>query len=166
MDGKLRCMTSIYIRRNYRGQEQMLLLYRVGSRVVEPSWCGIGGHFEPEECNDARACVLRELFEEIGLREQDLDQIRMRYITLRLKNGEVRQNYYFFADIREGVKLSGDCDEGTLAWQNCEGMMKLDMPVTAKAVMGHYLTVGRYTQTLYAGSAEDGQVIFHSLEEF
>lgn len=63
MDGRLRCMTAVYITRG----EEMLLLYRVGSRVVAPSWCGIGGHFEPEELNDARACVLRELREEAGL---------------------------------------------------------------------------------------------------
>ena len=44
---KLRNMTSIYILR----EDCLLLLYRVGSRVVEPSWCGVGGHFEPEELN-------------------------------------------------------------------------------------------------------------------
>lgn len=32
---KLRNMTSIYILR----EDCLLLLYRVGSRVVEPSWC-------------------------------------------------------------------------------------------------------------------------------
>lgn len=33
MDGRLRCMTPVYITRG----EELLLLYRVGSRVVSPS---------------------------------------------------------------------------------------------------------------------------------
>lgn len=43
MSGKLRNMATIYIRNN----DHMLMLYRIGSRVVLPSWCGIGGHFGP-----------------------------------------------------------------------------------------------------------------------
>ena len=55
MDGKLRPMTAVYVLQG----EKILLLYRVGSRVVAPSFCGVGGHFEKEELCDARACVLR-----------------------------------------------------------------------------------------------------------
>lgn len=51
----LRNMTTIYI----IFKNKMLLLYRVGSRVVQPSWCGIGGHFEKGELNNPKACVLR-----------------------------------------------------------------------------------------------------------
>lgn len=48
MSERLRNMTSIYITR----EDRMLLLYRIGSRVVAPSWCGIGGHFEEAELNN------------------------------------------------------------------------------------------------------------------
>ena len=59
--GKLRNMTSIYLL--YKGK--ILLLYRQGSRVVNNVWVGsAGGHFEENELNDARACVLRDLQEE------------------------------------------------------------------------------------------------------
>ena len=89
MDGKLRNMASIYLRQKNR----FLLLYRTGSRVIADSYTGTaGGHFEPEELNDAKACVLRELQEETGLTEQEIRGLKLRYITLRLKNGEVRQN--------------------------------------------------------------------------
>ena len=71
MNGKLRNMASIYIINN----ESMLMLYRIGSKVVPPSWCGIGGHFERDELNDARACVLRELEEEMHLTEGDISGI-------------------------------------------------------------------------------------------
>lgn len=51
MTERLRNMTSIYITRG----NQMLLLYRIGSRVVAPSWCGIGGYFEEAELNNPAA---------------------------------------------------------------------------------------------------------------
>ena len=54
MQGKLRNMTTIYLFR----EGKVLMLYRIGSRVVlQPSWCGIGGHFEKEELNDAMRYV-------------------------------------------------------------------------------------------------------------
>ena len=57
-------MTSVYL----TGEKGILCLYRVGSRVVSNRYIGsAGGHFEKEELNDPRACVLRELEEELGL---------------------------------------------------------------------------------------------------
>ena len=54
MDGKLRCMTSVYLSKN----NKMLLLYRQGSSVVNNLWIGsAGGHFEKDELNDSGACV-------------------------------------------------------------------------------------------------------------
>ena len=99
LEGKLRNMTAIYLSRNGK----MLMLYRVGSRVVSPSWCGIGGHFEKEELNDAKAAMLREMKEEIGLFEHDIENLKFKYVTLRCKNGEIRQNYYFFANLKENA---------------------------------------------------------------
>ena len=62
------------------------------------------------------ACIRRELLEETGLTEQDVESVALRYITLRLKNEEVRQNYYFFADLKENAVLKTDCNEGKLEW--------------------------------------------------
>ena len=64
MMGKLRPMTALYL----VDGDRILLLYRIGSRIADHSYIGCaGGHFEAEEYNDARACVLRELYEETGL---------------------------------------------------------------------------------------------------
>ena len=53
-----------------------LCLYRIGSRVVSNKYIGsAGGHFEPQELNDPRACVLRELQEELGLADEDMKNI-------------------------------------------------------------------------------------------
>ena len=162
MDGKLRNMTAIYISHG----EQMLMLYRVGSRVVAPSWCGIGGHFESDELNDARVCVLRELKEEAGLTEADLEDLAMRYVTLRLKNGEIRQNYYFFAKLRDEAELNLTCDEGRLQWIPYGEVMDREMPFTARCMLEHYLTVGCCTDQLYAGTTTESGVVFTELNEF
>ena len=150
MDGKLRNMTALYL----VSGDKMLLLYRIGSRVFKkPVWCGIGGHFEKEELNDARAALLREVEEEIGLHEEDLEELRLRYITLRRKNGEIRQNYYFFARLAPGAVLSDTGDDRT-------------MPHTASFVVKHYLETGRWQDTLYCCVADRENAQFLALEEF
>ena len=164
MDGKLRNMTSIYLRRG----DRFLLLYRIGSRVVGNSYTGTaGGHMEEAELNNPKACVLRELFEETGLTEQDIDNLKFRYITLRLKNGEVRQNYYFFADLAEHVdveKLSSN--EGELMWFDASEMEGLNMPHSAKYMLLHYIKIGQYTDCLYGGNTTEDGVEFTELKEF
>ena len=166
MDGKLRNMTALYITdRTDAVHPRMLMLYRIGSKVVEPSWCGIGGHFEPEEVNDARACVLREVREEIGLTEDALCDLRMRYIALRQKNSEIRHNYYFFADLKPGVQVNLTCDEGMPKWVDYRDVCGLNMPYSAKYALEHYMAAGRYTENVYVGTAYTGGMNFAMLEE-
>lgn len=162
MDGKLRPMTAVYILQG----EKILLLYRVGSRVVAPSFCGVGGHFEKEELCDARACVLREMREEIGLGEEDLIGMKMRYVTLRLKNGEIRENYYFFAQLKPGAEITGCCGEGRLEWADMRTVLEKKMPHTAWHMLAHYLREGRYTDLLYGGVTLANGVIFTPMQEF
>ena len=146
MDGKLRNMTAIYL---FWG-EKVLLLYRQGGRVVNNVWTGsAGGHFERDELNDARACILRELKEELGLAPEDVENLALRYIALRNTKGEIRQNYYFFADIKEQADDDIVSNEGTCRWFSLGDILSLEMPLSAKYVMDHFCTTGRYTDKLY-----------------
>lgn len=158
----LRNMTAIYIIHN----DKMLLLYRVGSRVVEPSWCGIGGHFEKEELNDPRACVIRELYEETGITEDDLGNVKLKYVTLRLKNNEIRQNYYFFTELQNPNINITKCSEGTLEWVDLDQVLNKIMPFTAKECLRHYLNNGRYDDKLYGGITTAHGAEFVELQEF
>ena len=163
MLGKLRNMTAIYLLKG----EKVLLLYRKGGRVVTDVWTGsAGGHFEGFELNDARACVLREMREEIGLGEDDLIDMRMRYVTLRLKNGEIRENYYFFAQLKPGAEIAQGCGEGRLEWADMDTVLERKMPHTAWYMLEHYLREGRHTDLLYGGVTTANGAEFTPMQEF
>lgn len=156
-------MASIYIEKEGR----MLLLYRQGGSVVNDVWVGsAGGHFEPFELNDARACMLRELEEELGLTENELECIRLRYVTLRRSKGEIRQNYYFFANLKDGVKERFTSNEGIARWFSLKELSSLPMPFTAEYVIRHYLDSGKKTEMVYGGIADGKRVVFTELPEF
>lgn len=161
MDGRLRNMTSVYLVTDTAA----LCLYRIGSRVADRLYVGsAGGHFENGELNDARACVLREMKEELGLTETDVEGLTLRYITHRLKNGEIRQNYYFFARLKCGRELNST--EGILRWVDFADIPALEMPVSARHMILHYLRVGRFDDNLYAGITEEQGTRFIPMREF
>lgn len=161
---KLRNMASIYLTCG----DKILLLYRQGSRVVNDVWIGAaGGHFEKEELNDAKACAMRELKEEMHITEDMIDNLALRYITLRRVSGEIRQNYYFFAELRNGNELELSSVEGTLKWFSLDELAELKMPYSAKYAIEHWVKMGRYTTAVYGGIANEQRgVVFTELSDF
>ena len=155
----LRPMTAVYLLHG----DKMLLLHREGSRVAEGKWIGAaGGHMEPHEIADPTACVLRELQEELGLPPDALEGLALRYITLRRAGEEIRQNYYFFAQLKEMQPLASN--EGTLRWFSLDELPGLDMPFSARFMMDHYLHTGRHNDHLYTGVADSQTVHFTDME--
>lgn len=163
MDGKLRCMTSVYLSKN----NKMLLLYRQGSSVVNNLWIGsAGGHFEKDELNDSGACVLRELEEETGLTANEISELSLRYVTSKRTKGELRQNYYFFAELKEHVDTDIISNEGICKWFDYDELNSLEMPFTAQYVIRHYLETGRLNDKVYGGIADGEKVVFIEMPEF
>ena len=159
---KLRNMTSLYITHN----DKILMLYRQGSKVANNMWIGAaGGHFEDYELNNPKACLLRELNEELSLTEDMLTNLKLRYITLRNSNGEIRQNYYYFANFANADQIITS-NEGSLRWVNFNELSELNMPFTAKYMLEHYLKIGRHNDYLYGGIANGKEVIFTELMPF
>lgn len=160
--GKLRNMTGIYLL--YQGK--ILLLYRKGSRVVNDAWvASAGGHFEQEELNDAGKCVLRELYEELGITEDMLTGLRLRYIMLRRQKGEIRQNYYFFAELKEAPPEKLSSKEGSLKWFSLDELAGLPMPFSARRMIDHYVREGRFDDCLYGGLGDGERAVFGKLPE-
>ena len=158
--GKLRNMATVYLRKN----DQILLLYRQGNAIVSNLWIGsAGGHFEKGEVNDAKACVMRELMEELALAENTINHLSLRYITLRYTDNEIRQNYYFFAELADPNIALPSSTEGITKWFSLKEIEALPMPFTAKYMLEHYLHTGQYNDLLYAGIANDSGVQFQTL---
>lgn len=163
--GKLRNMTSIYLTCG----DKILLLHRHGSRVVNNLWVGsAGGHFEQNELNDAKSCVIRELKEELGITENMLENLTMRYVTLRRTEQEIRQNYYFFAELKDAEQLNLASSEGDLKWFSFDEIDfdSIQMPFTARYMLEHWLTVGRFTEVMYGGITTDKNVAFTEMPIF
>lgn len=161
MNIRLRNMASVY----FVEEERLLCLLRIGSRVANNKHVGAaGGHFEKEELNDPKACVLREMREELGLTESDVEKLELRYITHRFTGGEIRQNYYFFGRLKKKYPLKST--EGILKWVPFEAVPALEMPVSAKHMILHYLREGRFTEKLYCGVTEEEGTRFVEMREF
>ena len=163
---RLRSMTGLFITRG----DEILLLWKPSGRAVRQVWCpSAGGHFEPDEYRDPLACVLRELKEETGLTPDCLTGLSLRYLTIRAGDGELRQNFYYFASpdpdrFPEDASLSST--EGTLRWFRPEELPGLPMPHSARAVVAHWLREGRHTDALYGGIAVPEGVRFTELTRF
>lgn len=161
MNPALRNMTSVFFVR----EDGLLCLYRIGSRVANNKYVGAcGGHFEESELKSPVSCALREMEEELGLKATDVEDLQLRYVTLRYMGHEIRQNYYFFGRLKGERSLVST--EGNLRWCSWEDLASLEMPVSARHMMDHYLREGRFTDHLYAGITEPGGSRFVQMIHF
>ena len=97
--------------------------------------------------------------------EDALEGLKLRYLTMRNKDGEIRQNYYYFAELKE--RFDGTTsNEGWLEWHSMSSLDDLPMPVTARHVVDHYLQVGRYDDKLYGGLTTSDGPVFAVLDDF
>ena len=111
--------TLCYIERG----DEYLMLHRVKKEndINRDKWIGLGGKFEEDESPEE--CLLREVYEESGLR---LTSWRYRGIVTFV-NTKCSSEYMhlFTADGFEGTV--GPCDEGELEWIKKSKLMKLTL---------------------------------------
>lgn len=111
--------TLCYIERG----DEYLMLHRVKKEndINRDKWIGLGGKFEEDESPEE--CLLREVYEESGLR---LTSWRYRGIVTFV-NTKCSSEYMhlFTADGFEGTV--GPCDEGELEWIKKAELMKLTL---------------------------------------
>lgn len=75
-------------------------------------------------------------------------------------------NYYFFADLKSMITGDLPSNEGIPQWFPIDEISRLKMPYTAQYVMKHYCDIGRFTKDLYAGAADEEEVVFIAMPEF
>jgi len=121
----------------------LLLMKRAPERLLLPGmWAAVGGHLEPRELGDPLAACLRETEEETGFLPSDLRDIRLQYILLRLKEDELRQQFFFTSKTER--RDYTDTREGTLHWIPRGEVLREDreMAFVFRALLAHYFEFG------------------------
>ena len=99
------------------------MLHRVSKKndVNKDKWIGVGGHFENRESPEE--CLLREVYEETGLR---LTSYRYRgIVTFVFEDEPAEYMSLYTADGFEGDMIT--CDEGTLEWVKKSELERLNL---------------------------------------
>ena len=118
--------------------EDVLLLKRSEHKKIAPGlWSCVGGHVEEGEYKNPEVSCLREIMEETGIAEDQIENLKLRYILLRQKGKEINQHYIFFGEskTRNIVK----CNEGELHWISFREIMKLETSFTLRFMLKHYI---------------------------
>lgn len=104
-----------------------LLLKRAPTKRLMPNrFTGLGGRVEAGELGELNASVLRELTEETGLKEDDLEHLSLRRMLTHNRPGEPLTGLlYFTADLKHYALP--DCTEGTLHWVESKDFATLDI---------------------------------------
>ncbi|MDD7718833.1 MAG: 8-oxo-dGTP diphosphatase [Eubacteriaceae bacterium] len=138
--------TLCYIKRkddSFKGEgqrEKVLMLYRNKKKkdMNQGKWIGVGGKLEPGESPEE--CLLREVFEETGLKITSFKSCGQVNFILDAWEDEI--TYLFTADEFEGQLVPAEtyvedneksitrrflCPEGELAWIDREYVMELNL---------------------------------------
>lgn len=127
-------MTAAYL---FNGS-RVLLIHKPGSRLHDGEfWSGLGGHIEAEELNHPMHTCLREIREESGLDEDDIEELELKYILLRIKEREIRQQFVYMGRAKRLDVASSD--EGELHWMEQSELLELRMSAINGFMLEHYL---------------------------
>jgi 8-oxo-dGTP diphosphatase len=122
--------------------DDFLLMERSSTNKRMPGfWYGVGGHIEPEEINNPFAAVLREVYEETGLKENNLEGLYLQYILMRREGDETVINYIYFG--KTNTKYVVQNDEGTLHWIQKKEVLNRKFFDVLKLALEHYFENGK-----------------------
>lgn len=116
------------------GGKWLLLKRSSRKRFLPNRYTGLGGGVEINELGDLRRSVLRELSEETGLAEPDLEHLTLRRTLTHNRPGEpLTVLFYFTAELK--TYALPDCTEGTLHWTLPQDFSALDIIETTAQVL-------------------------------
>ncbi len=156
---RMRIMTGAYL----INDNKLLMLKRSKERALASNlWTGIGGHVEASEQNSPEESCLREIFEETGIKSKEIKQFELRYILIRRSKDEIRQHYIYFGNISKINFINSD--EGTLHWINLSNVLNLEMPLTVKHMLLHFLN-NLKEQSVFVGTINQSKMVWSCLSE-
>ncbi|WMJ85516.1 NUDIX domain-containing protein [Anaerocolumna sp. MB42-C2] len=155
---KLRNMATAYL---MSGSEILLMKRAAGRKLAPGLWAGVGGHLEPEELNNPMEACLREIYEETGITQEQLTDIKLKYIVLRRYKDEIRIQYIYFGQSR--TKKVINTEEGELFWINRDKLFERVFTATNKIVLQHYMEFEDETKDVLVGtvSAKDDSPVMN-----
>ncbi|MBW4829476.1 MAG: hypothetical protein KZY61_01470 [Clostridiaceae bacterium] len=95
------------------------------------------------------------------IKEEDLENLKLKYIVLRRLKDEIRIQYIYFAysEIRNVIQT----DEGELFWINKEELFERELSTMTREILKHYIEYGDNIYDVLVGtvSVEDNQSIMN-----
>ncbi|MCR2821259.1 NUDIX domain-containing protein [Lederbergia panacisoli] len=142
----LRLMTTAYL---FHG-DSVLLIERSSQKSFIPGvWSGTGGHVEHNEYKDLESACLREIEEETGLLTNNLESLNLKYILLRQRKRELRQQFIYFGTTNTmQVEAS---DEGALHWIPCKRIFSRKMTDSNRLMLEHFFN-NEKTDDIFVGT--------------
>jgi 8-oxo-dGTP diphosphatase len=118
--------------------EDVLLMKRSENKNIAPGlWACIGGHVEEGEYPYPELSCMREITEETGITEDQIENLQLRYILLRQTGMEIRQHYIFIGESK--TRNMAHCTEGELHWIRFGEIMNREMSLTLRLMLKHYI---------------------------
>ncbi len=132
-------------------QDHWLMLLRSPTHTLFPNtWAPVGGHVEAQDKCDPYSAVLRELSEEANLLPGDLTDLKLKYVTLRVKGQELRQLYLFFGRMS---RLSFDhCGEGELHLVPESKVLLRPLGAVNKLTLEYHFAQGQWQSEVMVGT--------------
>lgn len=116
------------------GEHWLLLKRSPDKRFLPNRYTGLGGRVEAGELGDLKGSVLRELFEETGLKAEDQTHLTLRRLLIHNRPGEPLTNLFYFTAALSTYALP-TCTEGTLEWTRPDEFAALDIIETTAQVL-------------------------------
>lgn len=147
---KLRISVSAFLKNG----DNYLLIKRSAKKEIAPNlWSCIGGHMHPGEINNPIETCYREIEEETGIHRNDIFNLKLKYIMMRLAKDTIRQSFIYWGET-DCHKL-GETDEGTLHWVHGSELLNKEYSQTFFEMMKHYCSVNSNDEKIYVGIAEN-----------
>ena len=149
--------------------DKILMMKRSADRKLAPGmWTGVGGHIEPDEMNNPEYACVREIHEETGIESDHISDLSLRYILLRQKENEVREQFVYFG--KTSKEKLGQTEEGELYWIDHKQMETLEMPMIINEMLNHYFQTGvkndeTYIGVLTIGTNKKPEMIFTTMRD-
>ncbi|MCS7460937.1 NUDIX domain-containing protein [Paenibacillus doosanensis] len=119
-------------------QEHVLMMKKARSKLFDfEFWGGIGGHLEYEELNFPMKASYREIEEETGFKENEINNFKLKYILIEDSHGEIRQQYVYFGETTHRNFIASD--EGDLFWIHKNELLNLKTSKMIQSTIQHFL---------------------------